>query len=114
MADLGPHPDRRPIVCAPKKYSPAVFLLTSIRKRPGEVRNKKEIANCGAQKRAENAQGKTKAGWGCHVIVLVGRGNDECGEDMIKALMDYFEKENELDLKKLLSTTTDGAPAMAG
>lgn len=44
------------------------------------------------------------------LLPLLGRTR---GEDMIKAVMDYFEKD-ELDLKKLLSVTTDGAPAMVG
>ncbi|KAL4706751.1 hypothetical protein ACJJTC_014506 [Scirpophaga incertulas] len=35
------------------------------------------------------------------------------GEDINKAIMDFFDKD-ELDLKKLLSVTTDGAPAMVG
>ncbi|CAG5021663.1 unnamed protein product [Parnassius apollo] len=38
------------------------------------------------------------------LLSLLGRTR---GEDMIKPVMDYFEKD-ELDLKKLLSVTTDG------
>lgn len=35
------------------------------------------------------------------------------GEDLYKCLMEYFEK-TELNLKKMISLTTDGAPAMVG
>ncbi|XP_060846419.1 general transcription factor II-I repeat domain-containing protein 2-like [Rhopalosiphum padi] len=36
-----------------------------------------------------------------------------CGEDIYKAVIEYFEK-YKLDMKKLISLTTDGAPSMIG
>jgi len=44
------------------------------------------------------------------LLPLLGRTR---GEDVIKAVMDHFDKD-ELDLKTFLSVTTDGAPAMVG
>ena len=35
------------------------------------------------------------------------------GEDIYKAVIEYFEK-YKLDMKKLISLTTDGAPSMIG